>query len=254
MTYCVGVKVNAGLVFCSDSRTNAGVDQISTYSKMFTFGIEGERALVVLTAGNLATTQAVVSRLKRDIHDNKRPNLNTVSVMEDAAEYLGRVSLAQQRKHVNAVAGSAVDTSATLIFGGQIGDAPQMLYLVYPEGNYIGVTDTTLFFQIGETKYGKPILDRIIRPDTSLDEAALCTLVSMDSTMRSNATVGPPVELLVYERNSLRLDRHATLEENDPYLQEVRAAWDKEIKVAFSKLTTYKWGQFDNRFESKDRN
>jgi putative proteasome-type protease len=254
MTYCVAVKVSSGLVFCSDSRTNAGADQISTYSKMFTFGIEGERALVVLTAGNLATTQAVVSRLKRDMQDDKKPNLNSVTVMEDAAEYLGRLSLAQQRKHVNAAAGRTVDTSATLIFGGQIGDAPPMLYMVYPEGNYIGVTDTTLFFQIGEVKYGKPILDRIIRPDTSLDEAALCTLVSMDSTMRSNATVGPPVELLVYERNSLRLDRHATLEENDPYLMEVHAAWDKEIKVAFSKLTTYKWGQFGDRLEPRALN
>jgi len=241
MTYCVAIKVNAGLVFSSDSRTNAGVDQLSTYSKMFTFGTEGERALVVLTAGNLATTQAVVSRINRDIKDDHKPNLNTVGLMEDAAEYLGEVSLAQQRKHVNAAAGGNVDTSATLILGGQIGDAPPMAYMVYPEGNYIGVTDSTLYLQIGEVKYGKPILDRIIRPETSLDEAALCALVSMDSTMRSNATVGPPIELLVYQRNTLRLDHHVSLEESDPYLLEVKAAWDKEVKEAFNRMGHYRW-------------
>jgi len=241
MTYCLALKVSSGLVFCSDSRTNAGVDQLSTYSKMFTFGTEGERALVLLTAGNLATTQAVVSRLKKDVQDGLKTSLQSVADMEDAAEYLGALSLAQQRKHINAAAGGNVDTSATLILGGQIGSAPPMAYMVYPEGNYIGVTDSTLYLQIGEIKYGKPILDRIIRPETSLDEAAVCALVSMDSTMRSNATVGPPIELLLYQRDSLRFDRHTTLEENDPYLLEVKASWDREVKEAFHQIGHYRW-------------
>jgi len=251
MTYCVAVKVDAGLVFCSDSRTNAGVDQLSTYSKMFTFGTEGERALVVLTAGNLATTQAVVGQLKRDIKQNAPVSLATVEHMADAAEYLGQLSTSQQRKHVNAAAGTSIDTSATLIIGGQIGTSSPKLYLVYPQGNFIGATDETPYLQIGEVKYGKPVLDRIIRPETSLEEAALCALVSMDSTMQSNATVGPPIEVLIYNKGSLRLDRYASFSADDPYLMDLKVAWDNQIKEAFSELTRYNWDEVGQRVSAK---
>jgi len=251
MTYCVAVKVDAGLVFCSDSRTNAGVDQLSTYSKMFTFGTEGERALVVLTAGNLATTQAVVGQLKRDIKQKAPVSLATVEHMADAAEYLGQLSTSQQRKHVNAAAGTSIDTSATLIIGGQIGTSSPKLYLVYPQGNFIGATDETPYLQIGEVKYGKPVLDRIIGPETSLEEAALCALVSMDSTMQSNATVGPPIEVLIYNKGSLRLDRYTSFAADDPYLMDLKVAWDNQIKEAFSELTRYNWDQVDQRVSAK---
>lgn len=241
MTYCVAVMVNAGLVFASDSRTNAGVDQLSTYSKMFSFGVRGDRALALLTAGNLATTQAVVAKLKRDMQQERIPNLSSVGDLEEAAEYIGEVSIAQQNKHTGVHAEATYDHSASFIFGGQIGTASPELYLIYSAGNHICATLETPYQQIGEVKYGKPILDRIIRRNTSLEEAALCALVSMDSTMRSNATVGPPIEVLIYERDSLRLDRRFYFPPDDAYLLELKQAWDHKIKEAFSGLRVYSW-------------
>ncbi len=238
--------VNEGLVFASDSRTNAGVDQLRTHSKLFTFGVEGQRALVLLTAGNLATTQAVVTQLNRDIKQTAPVNLLTVNDMDDAAEYVGQVSLAQQRKHADAVAGQ-FDTSATLLLGGQIGDAPPELFMIYPQGNHIATMEKTPYQQIGEVKYGKPILDRIITPETALEEAALCAMVSMDSTMRSNATVGPPIEVLIYRKGSLRFDRHFVFEEDDPYLLDLRTAWHTKLREAFSELHRFNWDQVGDR-------
>jgi putative proteasome-type protease len=239
MTYCLAATVAEGLVFASDSRTNAGVDQLSTYSKMFRFSTDGERVFVILTAGNLATTQAVMNQVRRDMQQGVAFNLNSVSEMEEAAEYLGRLSCAQQQKHSGASQG--VDISASFILGGQIGDLDPQVFMVYPAGNFIAATAQSPFQQAGEVKYGKPILDRIIRPETSLDEAALCALVSMDSTMRSNATVGPPIELLIYERDRLRLDRHFILRADDPYLVGLKQAWDEKLKWAFSHLKRLNW-------------
>ncbi len=236
MTYCVAVRVDEGLVFASDSRTNAGADHISTYSKMFTFGSEGERAFVVLTAGNLATTQSVIATIKRDIRSNTGTSLMTVETMTEAADYIGGLSAAQQQKHSTAVAGSAFDASASFILGGQIGGSSPRVYMIYPEGNFIKATTESPFLQIGEIKYGKPILDRIITRKTSLDEAALAALVSMDSTMRSNATVGPPIDVLIYQKDSFNLKRHYILQTDDPYLLEIKAAWDEKIKEAFAEL------------------
>ena len=236
MTYCVAVRVDEGLVFASDSRTNAGADHISTYSKMFTFGSEGERAFVVLTAGNLATTQSVIATIKRDIRSNTGTSLMTVETMTEAADYIGGLSAAQQQKHSTAVAGSAFDASASFILGGQISGSSPRVYMIYPEGNFIKATTESPFLQIGEIKYGKPILDRIITRKTSLDEAALAALVSMDSTMRSNATVGPPIDVLIYQKDSFNLERHYILQTDDPYLLEIKAAWDEKIKEAFAEL------------------
>lgn len=237
MTYCVAVALDSGLVFCSDSRTNAGVDQVSTYSKMYRYGIDGQRQFVLLAAGNLATTQGVVSRLKRDIKENTTVNLNTVGSIRDAADYLGEVSRSQQGKHT----GGGTTFEASFILGGQIGDGHPQIMLVYPQGNNITSSNDTPFLQIGESKYGKPILDRILTPQMPLDTAALCALVSMDLTMRSNLTVGPPIELLVYEQNSMVLSRYHRFEEDSKFLRELKKTWNLKLKEAFSQLPPLAW-------------
>jgi putative proteasome-type protease len=235
MTYCLAIAVNDGLVFVSDSRTNAGVDQVSVYSKMHRFFGDGERMLTVLAAGNLATSQAVLRQLRRDIDENAATNLKSVKHVSEAADYIGHVSQQAQRKHRGAK-DSSFDPGASFIVGGQIsGRAPQ-IFLVYPEGNHIRASGSTPFLQIGELKYGKPILDRIVEPDLDLETAARCALVSMDSTLRSNITVGPPVELLIYHKNTLHGGEHMRFEEDDEYLRELRTVWQDNLKQAFESL------------------
>ena len=247
MTYCLAIAVNQGLVFASDSRTNAGVDQVSTYSKMNVFGRDGDRQIVLLSAGNLATTQAVIARLARDIRDGKETTLMTVANMEAAAEYIGEVLQNQDERHGAAVTAAGINADATFIIGGQIGDRRTRLYLVYPQGNFITTSKETPFLQVGETKYGKAILDRVIHQSTSLDEAALCALVSMDSTMRSNATVGPPIELLSYANNSLRIDHYLRLEETDEYLIKIKRAWNDYLLAAFKTLPGVTWSDLTDK-------
>jgi putative proteasome-type protease len=243
LTYCLAITVGKGLVFASDSRTNAGVDQLSTYRKMFTFGTEGKRVFVLLAAGNLATTQAVIANIERDIKKGVSPGLPLVADMEEAAEYVGQISAAQQKKHETPDSGARFDASASFILGGQVQGEEPRVYMIYPEGNHIQATEQTPYQQVGEIKYGKPILDRIIRRDTSLEEAALCALVSMDSTMRSNATVGPPLDILIYARDSFSLQRHFIFREDDPYLLELKTVWDAKLKAAFSELHRYNWSE-----------
>jgi putative proteasome-type protease len=237
MTYCLAIALDEGLVFTSDSRTNAGVDQVSTYSKMRTFGVDGARQFVLLTAGNLATTQSVAAQLERDIRERAPESLLTVCDMNEAAEYLGRISLSQQTKNT----GGGVTYEASFILGGQISSRKPMIMMIYPQGNYITTSEDTPFLQIGESKYGKPILDRILTPKTSLESAAVCALVSMDSTMRSNITVGPPLELLIYRKDSLRLDERVRLTEDHSYLRELKKSWDSLIKQAFQQLPPIAW-------------
>lgn len=232
MTYCVAISVSAGIVFCSDSRTNAGVDQISTYSKMYRYELGPERQFVVLTAGNLATSQATMSQMKKDLRQQADVNLNTVSSIGEAADYLGEVSRNQQEKH--GVVGSGF--RASYILGGQIAGAGHRIALVYPEGNHITSSADTPFLQIGESKYGKPILDRILSLDTPLETAARSAMVSMDSTMRSNLTVGPPIEVLIYHTNSFRLQPYYRFEEGCDYLRNLKKNWDNLLKEAFHKL------------------
>lgn len=236
MTYCVAITVKQGFVLVSDSRTNAGVDQLSTFSKMFRFEQPGERVFGVLTAGNLATSQAVLLQIKRDIKQNKTPNLNSVEHISEAAEYIGEISRDQQQKHMTATADGGINTSATFILAGQIGRAKHRIYMIYPEGNFISATAETPYLQIGEVKYGKPILDRLITTETSLEDAATCAMVSMDSTMRSNATVGPPIEMLLYESGSLAFTRHVNFEPDHPYMLELRTQWNQAISDAFANL------------------
>ncbi len=233
MTYCVAISVAAGMVFCSDSRTNAGVDQISTYSKMFRFELGPERQFVVLTAGNLATTQSTMAQLKKDLRQQSAVNLNTVMSVGDAADYLGEVSKAVQDRHG---LGNQGGFQASFILGGQIAGSEHRIVLIYPEGNHITSSKDTPYLQIGESKYGKPILDRILNLDTPLETCALCALVSMDSTMRSNLSVGPPLELQLYNANSFQLQPYYRLEEGSDYLREVKRAWDTRLKEAFNQM------------------
>ena len=236
MTYCLAICVDDGLVFASDSRTNAGADQISTYSKMHRFGGNGERMLTLLSAGNLATAQGVVASIERDIRQDAKTNLMNVEDLQTAAEYIGRISTEEQEKHRVTRPAEDFLPEASFILGGQVrGEAPQIEH-IYPEGNFVRASTSMPFLQIGEVKYGKPILDRIITRNTSLDAAAKCALVSMDSTMRSNATVGPPVECLVYRADTFSPGSHNLLTEDDPYLLRLRHAWADSIREAFDNL------------------
>jgi len=249
MTYCLAARLATGLVFCSDSRTSAGMDQVSTYSKMHRLGIDGERQFVVLTAGNLATTQGVVAQLKRDMKKADAPSLRTVPDMSAAADYLGGISLEHQARHKE----QEGTFGASFIIGGQILGAKPEIHLVYAEGNHITSSRDTPYLQIGESKYGKPVLDRILGPETSLETAALCALVSMDSTMRSNITVGPPIEMIVYKRDSFVLNDYHRFEEDSEYLRELKRAWDENLKAAFHQLPPLAWAfSWDRRPDERD--
>lgn len=239
MTYCVAIRVDEGLCFISDSRTNAGVDNISTYSKMYIFDEPGHRQLVVLSAGNLATTQGVIGRIKRDLKSDATPNFRTFQSIEEVADYVGTLSLEQQEKHT----GGGKTFEASFIVGGQIKDQKHEAYLVYPQGNHITTSKDTPFLQIGESKYGKPILDRIITPEIGLETAALCGLVSMDSTMQSNLTVGPPIEVAMYQAGALTMERKYRFEESSEYLRQVKSAWDQRLKEAFSNMPPLAWSK-----------
>jgi putative proteasome-type protease len=240
MTYCLAINVNEGLVFCSDSRTNAGIDNISTYSKMHAFHWPGERFFVLLSAGNLATTQAVVKKLNSDIPADAELNLKTVASMQEAADYVGMVSTAVQRQQTERDTANT-DFEASFIFGGQIAGAVPEIFMVYPQGNYIHESSEHPFLQIGEIKYGKPILDRVIRRELDLDRAARVALVSMNSTVRSNVTVGPPVNLLIYERDSLAPGRRLNLTEDDDFARQLSDCWNRGLLMALEILPRFPW-------------
>lgn len=235
MTYCIAVSVNDGLVLTSDSRTNAGIDNVSVHCKMHVLPTLDDRKIILLSAGNLATTQAVLDQLRRDINDNVETNLNNVKYLSEAAEYLGHISLEKQHRHANTGQNSFYP-SATFLLAGQIKGEPHGIYLVYPEGNYITSSKQTPYLQIGENKYGKPVLDRFLKIDTSLDEVARCCLISMDSTIRSNASVGPPVDLLVYRKDSFILNEYYRFEEDDQYLIQMRRIWQEKLSEGFAAM------------------
>jgi len=236
MTYCLAAILDDGLVFVSDSRTNAGIDQLGTFSKMHPFtGLDG-RFFTLLSAGNLATTQEVVARLHRDIREGEATSLASVARIRDAADYIGRISRGIQAKFPGEERDSGFSPDADFIFGGKIGNAPHALFHIYTQGNYVSPTPLAPFLQIGEQKYGKPILDRIIQADADLETAALCGLVSMDSTMRSNASVGPPIELMIYRAGEPGAYTHVVYPEDDPYLRRIREAWADNLRLAFERL------------------
>lgn len=240
MTYCVGLRLTRGLVLMSDTRTNAGVDNVSTYAKMFHFDEPGERSLTLLTAGNLATTQAVVSLLQersKAPHERQPGILATPSLFQ-AARLVGetlREVIAEQSQ------GEAPDPtfSATLMLGGQIKGSPSRLFLIYPEGNFIECSDDAPWFQIGETKYGRPILVRAFDPGMTFEAAVKLTLLSFDSTIQANLSVAPPLDLAVYEDGSLRPPRRRRFEAGDPYYERISAAWGRKLREGVAALPDF---------------
>ncbi len=238
MTYCVAIKVNSGIVFCSDSLTSAGVDHVSSYSKMHSFNVPDDRHITILSAGNLATTQAVLAQVEADIKNAAKVNLHNVTSLRDAAGYVGELSNKEQKKHND----DEAKYESTFIIGGQIGhNSPHQILLIYPQGNYISTSQDTPFLQIGESKYGKPILDRVLTPQTSLSTATSAALVSMDSTMKSNLTVGPPIEINIFKANSLTTPLYNKFEQDSEYLRKLKNSWDQGIMEAFNKLPPIEW-------------
>jgi putative proteasome-type protease len=244
MTYCVAVKLDAGLVFLSDSRTNAGLDQIGTFRKMMVYEVAGDRFMVMLSAGNLSISQQVREILQtEELDDGVRPPITiwNATSMFDAARVLGASVRRVYEQDGDSLKKSGLDFNASMIFGGQIRGEAMRLFLVYSAGNFIEATRETCFFQIGESKYGKPVLDRMMRPSTPLDEAAKCVLVSMDSTLKSNLSVGPPLDLAVYEVNRFESSQIACIDERNPYLQMIRSSWGEKLRQAFESIEDPQW-------------
>jgi putative proteasome-type protease len=242
MTYCVAMTLDAGMIFASDSRTNAGVDQISRFSKMRTFVQPGERVIVMLCSGNLSITQNAVNTLEqRARSDAGQIHLWNATSMSDVARLLGDALREIKTRDGPYLQQNNIDSSANFLVGGQIkGEAPR-LFDVYTEGNFIEATPETCYFQIGESKYGKPVLDRVVTRETPLVEATKCTLVSFDSTMRSNISVGLPIDLLVYETDAFSVRMQRRIEETDLYFQMVRKEWGEGLRRVFSELPNPEW-------------
>jgi len=242
MTYCVGMLLDTGLVFLSDSRTSAGVDQIGTFRKTIVFEQPGERVLVLQTSGNLAVSQAAISILRERMQaGGDAPNLSNVRSLFDAARCVGEALREVYRNDAEALRSFAVDFNTALILGGQIaGEAPRM-FSIYAAGNFIEATPDTTYFQIGESKYGKPIIDRVIRRSSSLNQAAKAALISMDSTIRSNLSVGLPLDLVIVKRDQLRVARHVTIGDDNAYFSGIRDTWSEALRHAFAQLPEPDW-------------
>lgn len=242
MTYCLAVKVNRGLVFASDSRTNAGVDYVATYSKMRRYCWPGERVCVLLTSGSLATSQAVMNAIERDLNDpDAKFDLRAGKRLNEVAQYIGQLSQREQQLHAKAMEQSGSSAESNFILGGQIAGGPTEIFHIYPQGNFISASEETSYLQIGETKYGKPILDRIIARSTALEDAARCAMVSLDSTIRSNISVGPPIELAMYQNNSLEEPFHQSYSLQSPIYKSMQKQWTQGLKRAFNRLPRFDW-------------
>lgn len=242
MTYCVGMALDQGLVLASDSRTNAGVDHVSTYRKMRLWSREGERVLVLMSAGNLAITQAVVAVLDQHVRsENPNRSMMLAASLYDCAILVGQAVREVHARDAKPLKETGVDFNVSLILGGQIkGEAPR-LFLIYAAGNFIEATPETPYFQIGESKYGKPVIDRVVTPRTDLTQAAKCALLSLDSTIRSNVTVGLPIDLLLYRRDSFTVDNHQLIQEHDPYFEDIRTRWGQGLNNLFQVIPDPPW-------------
>lgn len=245
MTYCVGIRLDAGLVFLSDSRTNAGLDQISTYRKMIVYEKPGDRFMVMLSAGNLSISQSVREVLQVEKLDNgpHQPPLTiwNATSMFDAVRVLGSAVRRVYDQDGPSLKTAGIDFNASMIFGGQIAGEAMRMFLVYSAGNFIEATRETCYFQIGESKYGKPVLDRMITPATPLDVAAKCALVSMDSTLKSNLSVGLPLDLLVYENDRFATKQIVCIDEHNPYFQMIRGNWGHKLRQVFESIEDPQW-------------
>ena len=242
MTYCVAAVLDVGMVFASDSRTSAGVDHVSSFRKMRIFAAEGERVIIILSSGNLSITQNVVNILDHQSRnpDAKKTVMNVASMIE-VAERVGETLREVKRRDGPYLEQSNVDPSATLLVGGQIRGERQRLFHIYNEGNFIEATRDTPYFQIGESKYGKPVIDRVIKCNTEILDATKCILVSFDSTMRSNISVGLPIDLLVYVRDSFRIGMQRRVEEDDPYFTMIHQQWGNGLRKVFAGIPNPDW-------------
>jgi putative proteasome-type protease len=252
MTYCIGIRLNAGLVFLSDSRTNAGMDQISTFRKMMIYEKPGDRFMVMLSAGNLSVAQSIrellqVETLARGPDEEPLTIWNTTN-MFDAARVLGATVRRVYRDDGVALNTAGIEFNASLILGGQIKGEAMRMFLVYSAGNFIEATRETCYFRLGESKYGKPVLDRLIVPTTPLDTAAKCALVSMDSTLKSNLSVGLPLDLLVYREGALRSDQIVCIDDGNPYFQMIRNTWGQRLREVFDSLEDPYWDGGETRY------
>ena len=240
MTYCVGLLLESGIVMLSDTRTNAGFDNIACYRKMFVFETSGERALVIMTAGNLSVTQTVIAKLRQEIaHEDPERSIMHAPSMLQVAEIVGRTLNDVYVDVDRRMAHSDVSASASMLLGGQRLGGQLRLFLIYREGNFIEATDDTPYLQIGEHKYGKPMLDRVVRPATSLEDGRKAVLISMDSTLRSNLSVGMPLDLLTIRRNEYRVATRERIEAGDPAFAAMSEAWSKALRDGFANLPSF---------------
>ena len=240
MTYCVAMRLDAGLVFLSDSRTNAGVDHIGTFRKMSVFENPGDRMMVLMTAGNLSISQSVRQTVAEHLSADGS-SIWTASSMVEAAQIVGDAIRQVHKRDAKSLEQFGIDFNLSMIFGGQIRGERCRLFQMYAAGNFIESHDENPYFQIGEAKYGKPIIDRVISPTTPLDEAAKCALISMDSTLRSNISVGFPLDLLVYEKDALAVNRFVTIDEKNQYFQMIRSTWGQQLKRVFEGIADPVW-------------
>jgi putative proteasome-type protease len=239
MTYCIAIRLDQGLVFLSDSRTNAGVDAVSNFRKMAIFKNEGDRVMVLMSAGNLAITQAVRHHLNHPEPDSS--SIWNSSTLFEAAQVVGDIVRKVRDRDAEELKKSGIEFNINLIFGGQIkGQAPS-IFQVYAAGNFIEATVETPYFQIGEAKYGKPILDRVITQETPLKEAAKCALISMDSTIKSNISVGLPLDLLIYPKDDLKTDHLLVIDEKNEYFKMIHETWGKRLRQIFSEIEDPVW-------------
>lgn len=239
MTYCVGIKVNNGMVFASDRRTNAGLDNFNSYTKMYVHkGVD--RNIVILTSGNLATSQAVFNSIGKDLEDpTNGNNLNNLYNMNEIAKYIGRLTV--MHSSPDGFNQEMVELGSTFILGGHIQSQEQELYLIYPQGNFIKTSETKPYLVIGEIKYGKPILDRVVKSETDLGDATRCALISMDSTMKADLSVGPPIDVLVYKNSLLKVVYLQSLEVDNPDYQYISKQWEKGIFEIFKSFDRFNW-------------
>ena len=241
MTYCVALLLNEGLVFASDTRTNAGVDQVAIFPKMHVFEVKDDRVIVILTSGNLGITQSVVNHLRDAIRENAEQHLHNVETLFDAAGLVGAEMRRAFERDAEHLKNHNSEFNANILIGGQIKGEKPRLFHVYSAGNFIEPSNETPYFQIGETKYGKPIIDRVVKHDSEMMDVVKCVLISFDSTIRSNISVAAPIDLMLYRIDSLHADCKQRITENDPYYAMVRQGWSEGLKEVFHELPNPDW-------------